>query len=393
MPYCNFLFGQSNKNQPSQPKKDPETDYTIAHETVWRCIGGALQASQLYVGDKLGLYRVLRDACSRRNDSVTAQELATLTGLHTRWLQEWMAQQAAMGILTLLPSSGADEQEDEDNLRYRLPRATAEVLANPESSEYDISMIAMVPALVYRARTMLPEAFATGLGRPYDDEEITQAIDRQHALEIREIVLPKLIPAINDGKALAAMERGCKVADLGCGAGNLVRALAQRFPRSTIHGYEVSEQALSVGATKLLSSKPIIKNAFLINANDDPLGDHTDQYDVVVTFDVLHDAPNPVDLIQQVQRALKPGGVWILGDIPSRATVRENIEQNPKAATYLAFSTCLCMSCSMSTADGAGLGTLGFSVPVAQKMLRENGFSSVKVVLETPSSRWFQVML
>ena len=42
---------------------------------------------------------------------------------------------------------------------------------------------------------------------------------------------------------------------------------------------------------------------------------------------------------------------------------------NPGAATMWAFSTCLCMSCSLSEPGGAGLGTLGFTVPVARRML------------------------
>ena len=120
---------------------------------------------------------------------------------------------------------------------------------------------------------MIPDAFKTGIGRPYDDADVAEGIDRQHRLEIRETLIPKVIPKANGGKALSAMERGCKIADLGCGAGNLVRALASRFPNSVVHGYEVSLQAISVGATILSREKQ--SNAFLIDANEDPLaGSH-----------------------------------------------------------------------------------------------------------------------
>lgn len=374
-------------NQTAKQTPDPEKDYVYAHDTVWRCIGGALQASQMYIGDRLKLYSVLREACAKPGSFVTAIQLAEQTGLNQRWLREWLAQQASMGVLTLLPGTG----DDDADLHYRLPRAMAEVLANPESQEYDISMIAAIPSLVHRAKTMLPEAFATGMGRPYDELEVAEAIDRQHQVEIREVVIPKVIPAANGGTALQAMQRGCKVADLGCGAGNLVLAMAQAFPNSIFHGYEVSAQALSVGATHLARAKQT--NAFLIDANEDPLGDHEHEYDVITTYDVLHDAPNPAELIQQVRKALKPNGVWLLADIPTKDTLRENIETNPKARNYFAFSTCLCMSCSLSAKGGAGLGTLGFTVPVATKMLNEGGFSRVRVMLETPGARWFEVMV
>lgn len=384
-----------NGNSGGTTPGDPETDYSFAHAKVWYCIGGALQAAQIYIGDRLELYSTLRRLCATPGSSVTATVLAQETGLHQRWLREWLAQQASMGILQLLPADNnhvtdVNVNDDDEHLHYRLPWATAQVLANPESDEYDICMVAVVPSLVNRAKTMLPQAFATGLGRPYDEAEVSDAIDRQHRLHIRNVLIPRIIPSTNNGAALRALQKGCKVADLGCGAGNLVIAMARAYPNSTVHGYEVSEQALSVGATELVKAK--LKNAFLIDAKDDPLGDHVNEYDVIMTYDVLHDAPNPEELIQQVKAALKPGGFWILGDICSKPSVRENIASNPLAANMFAFSTCLCMSCSLSTPDGAGLGTLGFTVPVAEKMLHKGGFKSIKVVHEEPTVRWFEVM-
>ena len=133
-----------------------------------------------------------------------------------------------------------------------------------------------------------------------------------------------------------------------------------------------------------------MKNVFLHDANDDPLGSHVNKYDIVTTYDVLHDAPNPKELTAQVKEALKPDtGVWILGDTPCAPTIRENIASVPMAQTMYAISTCLCMACSLSTKDGAGLGTLGFSIPLAKQMLAEAGFSKVDDVLEKKNVRWF----
>lgn len=111
----------------------------------------------------------------------------------------------------------------------------------------------------------------------------------------------------------------------------------------------------------------------------------------VFTLDVLHDAPFPSDLIAQVKRRLSPTGVWLLADIAGLPGVRANLKANPAAATMYAFSTCLCMSCALSEPGGEGLGTLGFSVPVATRMLGAQGFSDVKVLLEADNTRWFQV--
>ena len=74
----------------------------------------------------------------------------------------------------------------------------------------------MVPALVERARRTLPEAFRTGRGVPYDDADITEAIDRAHQRHIRDVLLPKVFPKLGEA-VVAKLHDGARVADLGCG--------------------------------------------------------------------------------------------------------------------------------------------------------------------------------
>jgi hypothetical protein len=206
-----------------------------AQALVAQSLSGAMQAAQIYVGDRLGLYALMRADAS----STTAVELAARTGLSQRWLREWLAQQAAMGVLQLEDGSG----EDDSALYYRLPRAFATVLADADSPDYDVGMIQAVPAFVARAKE-LPAVFKHGRGVPYDDQDISQAIDRAHRVHTRHVFIPKLLPQVADGRVLAALEAGVRCADLGCGAGCLLLALAQRFPKSQFHGFEISDPAL-----------------------------------------------------------------------------------------------------------------------------------------------------
>jgi hypothetical protein len=307
-------------------------------------------------------------------------------GLNQRWLREWMAQQAGMGVLLLLPGTGDTDEE----LHYRLPAATAEVLANPDSTQYDISMIQTIPSLVNRAKTMLPEAFSSGIGRPYDEPEVADAIDRHHRVHIRDVFIPEVLTKVPG--LLQQLQQGIQVADLGCGAANMLVLLAQTFPNSSFHGYEISKVALQKGAYNIARSK--CTNIKLHDANEftENLGQHVNRYDLAVTFDVLHDSTHPLELIQQVKAGLKrKTGIWLLADILSAPTVRENLTQIANPAIYYGFSTCLCMSCALSVEGGKGLGTLGFSIPVANQMLQEGGFDTVEVVLEKNNARWFLV--
>jgi SAM-dependent methyltransferase len=373
----------------SEKQADPERAPEPATALVWSAIGGAMNASQLYIGDRLGLYATMASLCRpKENDeqptllsSFTAVQLADETGLNVRWLREWLAQQAAMGVLILLPGVG----DDDASLRYRLPHGNASVLSDPSSPYYCIAMIAAVPSLVNRAKTMLPEAFRSGIGRPYDEPEVANAIDRFHTVHIRDVLLPIVLPKAPANHVVQMLQDGCQVGDLGCGGGNLLIAMAKAYPKSTFHGFEISETALTIAAYNVAQAK--LTNVHLHDANVDPLGNHT-ELDLVTTFDVLHDAPDPAALIAQVRRT---GAVWILGDIPCQEGIRNNVNNFTNSSMYLAFSTCLCMASSLSTSGGAGLGTLGFSVPVAERMLKAGGFNTVEVLLEHPGARWFYV--
>jgi len=353
-----------------------------------------MDAAMLYVGDRLKLYETLRSLCGDNPELyISEQTLAEETGLHVRWLREWLAHHAAMGVLLWKPDKNYIGNDPDAALVYRLPQATAEVLANPDSKEYDISMIEMVPALVARAKTMLPEAFQTGIGRPYDEPDVASAINRQHTNHVRDIVIPEVIPMA--GPVQQQLETGILVADLGCGAGILMVQLAQAFPNSTFHGYEISQVALQKAAQGVAKAK--LTNVFLHDATVEPLGEAQGKYDLVLVYDVFHDSTQPLDLIRQIKTSLKKGpdtqSHLLCADIPSAPSIQENIESlKAPAATYFAMSTCLCLSCSMSEPGGTGLGTLGFSVPVAQDLLVEQGgFSKMQVLLEKQNARWFLV--
>ena len=225
-----------------EPDEDGEDDHGAARARVWRSIGGAVTAAQLYVGDKLGLYASLKFLCATAY-AATPEDLAFHANIDERWAREWLAQQAAAGFVKLLPGTG------DSRLRFRLKRAYADVLADPNHEEYDISLVRMVPALVQRARTALPEAFRSGRGVAYDDEDISRAIDDAHAKHIRLVLLPVVLGKL--GSIVGRLERGGAIADLGCGGGNLVIALARRFPLAKVVGFEVSDTALAVARKRL----------------------------------------------------------------------------------------------------------------------------------------------
>ncbi len=63
-------------------------------KNVFDALGGTMTSAMIYLGDRMGLYTALSDA-----GPLTSQELADRTGLHERWVREWMFQQGAAGVL------------------------------------------------------------------------------------------------------------------------------------------------------------------------------------------------------------------------------------------------------------------------------------------------------
>jgi hypothetical protein len=73
--------------------QDPDKIIAMALR-VWGYKQGEVVSLMIHLGDRLGLYRAMRAA-----GPMTAGDLAAATGLHQRWLLEWLRSQAAAGLL------------------------------------------------------------------------------------------------------------------------------------------------------------------------------------------------------------------------------------------------------------------------------------------------------
>lgn len=198
------------KRERADSTRNEEANPMPATKVIVQAIEGALHASQLFIGDKLKLYETLRRICGPNGQRWTnAIELSIETSLNRRYLREWLAQQASLGVLILEDGEG----DDDNDLRYRLPAGFSDVLANPASDNYLIPMVQAMPALCMRAKSSILEAFKTGIGITYDDKDVCEALNRAHMRHIRNIFIPKVLPAT--GTADILTKPGVICADLG----------------------------------------------------------------------------------------------------------------------------------------------------------------------------------
>ena len=339
--------------------------------SVWRYKQGEVVSLMIHIGDRLGLYKALTGV-----GPVTAAELAGQTGLQERWLLEWLRGQAAARLL-----------DYHDGDRFELTAVGAAVLADEEGSLAFAAGAfsgATPPATVDK----LIDAFRTGIGLSYEElgPNAAHRTERMLGPWTRQELVPKILPAL-DG-VVEKLTSGAVAADVGCGGGIALMAMARAFPASEFHGYDPSAHAIKRCEEKVAESG--LDNVKLFVAGGEELPD-SPTYDFLITFDCIHDMTHPARVISAINQALRPDGTWLIKDIRSKPDFKDNM-RNPMLAMFYGFSVSACMSSALAEEDGAGLGTLGFNPEVAEQMTRAAGFSRFQQHdFEDPSNLYYEV--
>ena len=306
------------------------------------------------LGVRLGLYEALG-----RCQPADSERLARESGLHERWVREWLRQQACAGLI------------DHDAGRFSMSPETAALLAERDGPRWMGGMFYALPHLIGNLRR-LAESFQTGIGLTWDDRgaEAAEATEQGFRTWHQHQLVPVALPAL-DG-VVAKLRAGGAAADVGCGAGLAVIEMAKAFPESEFHGYEISATSLERAAANVRAAG--VGNAFFHNVREEPLPSD-ERFDLVTAFDCLHDMTAPGEFVAAIRRSIKPDGTWLIADINGQPTFEDNLEKNPLARMMYAMSIMSCMSSSMSQPGGAGLGTLGLPEPAMRELVTDAGFT------------------
>jgi hypothetical protein len=338
---------------------------------VWGYKQGEMVSLLINLGDRLGLYQALDGA-----GALTADELGERTSLHPRWLREWLRGNAAADLLA-----------SDDGERFELTPVGASVLAREEDSLMFAAGAFGAPpdaALV----DDIAEAFRTGAGMPYDrhGQAGVHQTERMLAPWARLSLVPTILPAL-DG-VHERLSAGALVADVGCGAGVALTSLAEAYPRSTFHGYELSSHAVQRARTRVAAAG--LTNVEIIDRRAEELpagGDHA----LVLTLDCLHDMTRPDAAAAAIRGAIADDGTWLVKEIRCDDTWAGN-RRNPMLAMFLGFSISSCMSSALSEPDGAGLGTIGLPPRALEQLTRDAGFTRFRLHdFEDPANLYYEI--
>ena len=149
--------------------------------------------------------------------------------------------------------------------------------------------------------------------------------------------------------------------------------LAQLFPNSRFTGYDFSEQAIA-RATDEAQRHHLTNIQF--HVKDVARMDEVEKYDLITTFDAVHDQAYPDVVLRQIYQALGPDGIYLMQDIRAASDVGANLD-HPVAPFLYTISCMHCMTVSLA-AGGMGLGTM-WGQQKALEMLGDAGFSRVEI--------------
>lgn len=316
---------------------------------------GAL-ALMVSIGHRTGLFDTMSAL-----PPATSAELAAAANLNERYVREWL------GALTV----GRIVAYDPSTRTYRLPAEHAAWLTRAAAPN-NMAVFAQYIPLLGEVEEGILSKFRTGGGLHYHDYPRFHSIMAEDSAQtvvaaLNDYILP-LVPGL-----IERLHTGIEVLDLGCGQGLALLAMAQMFPKSRFTGYELH---LDTTAATAATAAELGLTNLRFAAQDAALLDEPARYDLICTFDAVHDQADPARVLRNINRALRPDGVYLMQDIRASSALENNLD-HPAGALLYTISTMHCTSVSLA-AGGAGLGTM-WGEERALAMLVEAGFSNVSV--------------
>jgi 2-polyprenyl-3-methyl-5-hydroxy-6-metoxy-1,4-benzoquinol methylase len=271
---------------------------------------------------------------------------------------------------------------EHDEGRFLLPAEHAAVLVDPSSPYLMAGWLDLLPAVM---KTVDAVAAVTvhggGVPAASFDDRVVAAIDRSNSPSTRILLTRRWLAALPG--LVAKLEKGGRIADIGCGSGAAAITMARAFPPATVIGYDVDPRAIE--RARLEASTANLPN---VSFEQLPVEQIPDGFDLITAFDVIHDLPDPKAALERVCQALKPEGTFFMMEPKAGPNLTDNM--NPYGSLLYGISVLYCLPQSL-VGNGPGLGTAWGPVE-AEKLCREAGFTHFRRLdIDSPFSAFYEV--
>jgi 2-polyprenyl-3-methyl-5-hydroxy-6-metoxy-1,4-benzoquinol methylase len=324
-------------------------------------LGATAAAGNVVIGHRLGLYRALAEG------PATPAELAARTDCDARYIAEWLRGQAAGGYVEYDAASDS----------FSLTEEQAFALTNPDGAVYMPGAFVLTLGAL-KSLPRIEDAFRTGEGVGWHehDEDVFIGCEQFFRPGYVANLLSSWIPALDGVEA--KLRAGAKVADVGCGLGASSVLLAEGYPNSQITGSDYHEASIDLARKRAADAGVADHTTFQVASAQDFTGHG---YDLVATFDCLHDMGDPLGAARHVRESLAPDGSWMIVEPAAGDTVADNL--NPVGRVYYNASTFLCVPNAMSQPGGYALGAQAGEAAI-RRVVTDAGFTRFRRASETP---------
>ena len=321
---------------------------------------GVLNDAMLSLMVSIGHRTQLFDAMAEM-DWVDSHQIAEAAGLQERYVREWLGAMTAGKIVDHDPPTGT----------YRLPPEHALSLTRAAGIG-NLASFSQFVAMLGKVEDGITEAFRNGGGVPYSAVPEFQRLMAEDSAQVFDATLLDVTLPLVTGLT-ARLEEGIDVADVGCGSGHAINLMAEAYPNSRFVGYDFSSEGIAVATAEaavagLTNARFEVRDAATLSGPP--------AFDLVTTFDAIHDQAHPARVLQGIHDMLRPGGTYLCVDIQASSDHAGNVD-HPMGPFIYTVSTMHCMTVSLAL-DGDGLGT-AWGEQLALSMLAEAGFADVQV--------------
>lgn len=336
---------------------------------VERLFGAALGTFDLfavYLGRKLGFYRVLADGAG-----LAAGELAAATGTNERYAREWLEQQAVAGILDVEDASAAP-----DARRYSLPEGHDEALLDADSLNFIAPLAPLVVGSLGQAPAVV-EAFRSGDGIPWEaygaDAREGQADSNRP--QYLNLLGSEWIPAMPDVHARLQADPPARVADIACGGGWSSIAIGRAYTKARVDGFDLDSASIDLARANAADAGLADRVEFHVRDAADP--ELVGRYDLVTIFEALHDMSQPVEALRAARALAGADGAVLVVDervADSFTAPGDDVER------YMyGWSILLCLPTALASQPSAATGTV-MRADTMRRYADAAGFARVDVL-------------
>lgn len=335
-------------------------------ERILQSTRGAFEMFGMYLGVRLGYYRVLAGS-----GPATARELAERTATYERYAREWLEQQAVAGILEV-----DNERADAKARRYSLPESYREVLVDEESLNY-MGALPIILAGALRPLEAVVEAYRTGGGVAYADygADLVKGQEGMNRAMFLKEMGSSWLPKIADVHERLLSDPPARVADVGAGAGWSSIAIAKSYPKARVDGFDLDPSSVEIAMENARRAGVGDRVKFEVRDAADPR--LAGRYDLIAAFECIHDMSDPVSALKAMKHLAGPAAAVLVVD--ERVGESFSTKDNDIDWMMYGWSILHCLPVGMADKPSAETGTV-MRPDTLRAYARDAGFDRLEIL-------------